>query len=124
MLRYFESEIGVDLRLSRTWGLCFWKKDLCFPQHCYKHLRRIWEYFVVWHSLGGFQNRGVPVSMRMEKMSPAQRILMPKRVYLQLCIFVECGGTWKILLLFVPLSAFYSRLQSFHVLDIKEMLYA
>ena len=49
---------------------------------------------------------------------------MPQRVYLQLCIFVECGGTWKILLLFVLLSAFYSHLQSFHVLDIKEMLYA
>lgn len=95
-LRYFESEIGMDLGLSRTWRLCFWKKDLCFPQHCYKHLGRIWEYFVVWHSLGGFQNRGAPVSMRMEKMSPAQQILMPRRVYPQLCISLwNVGGPGK-----------------------------
>ena len=115
----------MDLGLSRTWGLCFWKKDLCFPQHCYKHLGRIWEYFVVWHSLGGFQNRGAPVSMRMEKMSPAQQILMPRRVYPQLCISLwNVGGTWEVLLLFVLLSALYSYLQSFHILDIKETLYS
>lgn len=51
---------GMHLTLFRSLspgGACFWRKDLCFSQHCCEHLGRIWWYFVVRHRLGGFQNR-------------------------------------------------------------------
>lgn len=50
---------GMDLRLSRSLrlGEHAFGKDVCFFQHCCKHLRRIWGCFVVRHSLGGLQNR-------------------------------------------------------------------